>query len=235
MKRIIAALLAAVMTLGLCACAGPARRSTTLLQESDASLVSGSSSKAEEFSSAPESESSEDSGQSEASGEESEESAPRLGTAFVPQAFTFKQDNGGAITVELAVPDDWYGYEGDVSMFRNVGDYEEIKVLEVAYAIRLGRASDIDEYIADPGFDGSEILTERMYAGFGGSSVYYYKTKAAPMGGAYELEVWYPCFYYVLMPDNTFVCLVLYGLETDSAREYELFDTIADSMTIREG
>ena len=237
MKKTIAVLLALAMALGLCACAGPAKQSSALLQASEAELiVSSSSSEPEESFSESETGQSSDSSEAEDSSEESsEESQPTLGTSFAPQSFTFRQESGGSITVELAVPDDWYGYEGDVSLFRDVDGYEDIKVLEVAYAIRLASASDIDEYISDPGFDGSEILTEKMYTGFGGSSVYYYKTKAAPMGGAYEFEVWYPCFYYVLMPDNTFVCLVLYALETDGDSEYRLFDTIADSMTIREG
>lgn len=229
-------MLAAVMALGLCACAGPAYQSSSLLQESGASLTSESSSEPEETSSEPESAGPSDSSVPEDEPDESsEESRPSLGTTFVPKSFSFKQDNGGVITVELAVPDDWYGYEGDVSLFRNTGEYEELKVLDVSYAIKLSHASDIDEYISDPGYDGCEILTDRMYTGFGGSSVYYYKTMAYPMGGAYELEVWYPCFYYVLMPDNTFVCLVMYGLSRDSSDEYKLFDTIADSMTIREG
>lgn len=235
-KKILAVLLAVIMTFGLCSCAGITQQSSSaLLQESDAMLSSESSSEPEETSSEPESsESSEESESEESSEESSEDSKVSIGTEFIPQSFSFNQDGGGTITVELAVPSDWYGYDGDISLFRNTDKYEELKVLDVSYAIKLRSASDIDEYISDPGYDGSEILTEKMYTGFGGSSVYYYKTKAYPMGGAYELEIWYPCFYYVLMPDNTFVCLVMYGLNENDTDEYKLFDTIADSLTIRE-
>ena len=253
----MAVLLAVCLMLGLCACTGPAEPS----EESGGSLISGgvkteseeSGESSEEESAAEQSEVSQSSAEEsseaessqeekqessessqESSKEESESSKPSIATVYTPKAFTFPQGKDDVITVELAVPEDWYGYPGDIMLFRDTKDYEEIKAMEVSYAVRLDDPSDIDEYIADPGYEGSEIVAEKMYTGFSGSSVYYFKTKAAPMGGTHDLSVWYPCFYYVLMPDNTFVCLVFYGLSANDAAEYSQFDKIADSLSIRE-
>lgn len=193
---------------------------------SEEASVSESSTPVEESLVESESSSSEES-------ESSESSIPSLKPTFVPKVFNFTQEDGSSIKIELAIPDTWIGYEGDISLFRDTENYEEIKVMEIANAKKLENAADINSYISDPGYEGCTILSEKMYAGFGGSSVYYYKTEATPMGGTHELEIWYPCFYYILMPDNTFVNLVFYALESNNEEDLELFDTITDSLTIK--
>ena len=201
-----------------------------------------SSQESEEQSSESETESqSSDSGQesedtsesSEESDEEEESSRPSLGVNFTAVAFHFTQDDGSTVTVDMPVPDTWYGYEGDISLFRDTADYEEIKVAEVSEARVLENAGDIDPYITEPGYTGATVIEEKMYTGNGGSSIYYYKTEAVPMGGMHEIEVWYPCFYYILMPDNTFVNLVFYALDSGDTEDFELFDQIVGSMVIK--
>ena len=200
-----------------------------------------SSEESEEQSSATEPESQpsgsekEETSQSSDSSEESEEesSRPSLGVNFTAAAFHFTQDDGSTVTVDMPVPDTWYGYEGDISLFRDTADYEEIKVAEVSEARILENAEDIDPYITAPGYTGATVIEEKMYTGNGGSSIYYYKTEAAPMGGMHEIEVWYPCFYYILMPDNTFVNLVFYAINKEDTEDFELFDQIVSSMVIK--
>lgn len=170
---------------------------------------------------------------SEESEEEEESSKPSIGVNFTVKNFNFQQDDGSLVTVELAVPDSWYGYDGDISLFRDTDDYEEIKVAEASTAKILESADDINQYISEPGYTGATVMEEKMYTGNSGSSIYYYKTEAAPMGGMHEIEVWYPCFYYILMPDNTFVNLVFYALDIEDTEDFELFDTIVDSLVVK--